>query len=170
MRKTKIIKLISLCSANYRNWPEEDKEEATIELWESMLGDLSFEVGQAAVKAHMSKSVFPPTIADIRDAAAMITSPPQMDAIVAWDLIGQAIRKYGFYRGDEAMASLPHPVADMARRFTWRELCLSENIDTLRAQFRMAWDAQNKRQQQERILPPDVMQLIESSNVIKRLE
>lgn len=169
MKKHEIIKLVALCSTNYRDWPEEGKEDATVELWQTMLGDIPFDVAQAAVKTHISRSVYPPTIADIRDAAAKITNPQSMDAMQAWDLIGEAIRKFGFYRESEALASLPAEVADMARRFKWRELCLSENIDTLRAQFRMAWETQTKRQKEERILPADVLELIESSGAIKRL-
>jgi len=169
LNRAEVIKLIRVLSANYRNWPADGKEEDTVLLWESMLADITFDVGQAAVKAHLSRSVYPPTIADIRDAAAMIESPHVMDAIEAWDLIGRAIRKYGYYRQEEAMASLPEDVAEMARRFTWSELCHSENVDTLRAQFRMAWDAQAKRIRDHGVMPRDIRELIESSGIIKRI-
>lgn len=169
MKETEIIKLIGLCSANYRNWPEEGKEKATMELWQTMLSDLSFEVGQSAVKAHLSRSVYPPTVADIRDAAAKITQPAQLDAIEAWGMVLDAIRKHGYYREKEAMENLPADVADMVRRFTWRELCHSENVDTLRAQWRMAWETQSKRIREYGVMPSDIRELIESSGVIKRL-
>lgn len=170
MNRAEVIKLITILSINYRNWPGEDKEEDTVLLWESMLADMSFEIGQAAVKMHISRSVYPPTIADIRDAAATITAPKTIEAIEAWDMITDAIRKYGFYRETEAMESLPEDVAQMAKRFGWRELCLSENVDTLRAQFRMAWETQAKRQREDRLIPHEVKALIESSGIIRRLE
>lgn len=169
MNRPEIIKLVALLSANYRNWPADGKEEDTVMLWESMLGDITFDIGLAAVKTHLSRSVYPPTIADIRDAAALIESPPVVDAIEAWDLIGRAIRKFGYYRQEEAMASLPDDVAEMARRFTWNELCHSENIDTLRAQFRMAWESQAKRIKEYGVMPKDIRELIESSGIIKRI-
>jgi hypothetical protein len=54
------------------------------------------------------------------------------------------------------MESLPEDVAKMAKQFTWRELCLSQNPDILRAQFRMAWEIQSKRNNETRSLPPDI--------------
>lgn len=169
MDREDALKLITICSANYRNWPERGKETATIDLWSMMLQDIPLDVAQAAVMAHMSQSAFPPTVADIRSAAEKITAPNRLEAIEAWDLIVQAIRKYGYYREADAMASLPPEVADMARRFTWEALCTSDNVDTLRAQFRMAWETQSKRQREDRLIAPAVMQLIESSGAIKRL-
>lgn len=169
MNKPEIIKLIRVLSANYRNWPADGKEEDTVLLWQSMLSDIDEPVARAAVKYHLSRSVYPPTIADIRNAVSVITSPNTMDAIEAWDLIGEAIRKYGFYRETEAMASLPENVADMARRFKWRELCLNENVDTLRAQFRMAWETMEKRRKEERAMLPEIREMIESGGAIKRL-
>lgn len=168
MNRAEVIKLIRLLSVNYRDWPAEGKEADTVALWETMLSDISFEVGQAAVKTHMSRSPFPPTIADIRDAATMITSPKSLDAIEAWGMISKAIQRYGFYRQEEAIASLPQEVADMVHRFGWRELCYNTNIDTLRAQFRMAWETMDKRRKEERKLPADVLEIMQGA--VKRLE
>lgn len=169
MERTDIIKLVRICSANYRRWPEEGKEDDLITLWEMMLADMDLSVAQKAIQYHMSKSVYPPTVADIRDAAAKVTQPRTLDAIEAWDMITSAIRRFGFYRQEEGLASLPADVAAMARRFTWRELCYSENIDTMRAQFRMAWETQAKRMQEQNVLPAQLVELMESTNVIKRL-
>lgn len=169
MDQADIIKLVRICSANYKNWPEDGKEEDTVMLWEMMLSDMPLDIGKQAVQYHISKSVYPPTIADIREAAAKLANPRKLDWIEAWDLIGQAIRKYGFYRETDAVASLPGDVAQMVRRFTWRELCLNENIDTLRAQFRMAWETQSKRLNEQNILPDEIAAMIEGTDVIKRL-
>lgn len=169
MDRQDALKLITICSANYRNWPETGKEVATVDLWAMMLSDIPLDVAKAAIQVHLSRSVYPPTIADIRDAAALIESPPVMDAIEAWDLIGRAIRKYGYYRQEEATESLPDDVAEMARHFTWAELCHSENIDTLRAQWRMAWDSQAKRIREHGVMPKEIRELIESSGIIKRI-
>lgn len=170
MDKLEVAKLVSICSANYRNWLPEDKVDDTVNLWVLMLADLNYEVGQAAVMAHLARSPYPPTISDIRNAAIAVTEPNRLEAIEAWDLINQAIRKYGFYRAEQAMASLPPEVADMARKFTWESLCTSENEETLRAQFRMAWETQAKRTREDKQIAPVVMKMIESSGVIKRLE
>lgn len=170
MNKEDALKLITICSANYKNWPEQGKEVATVDLWTMMLQDIPPEVAQGAVMAHLARSPYPPTISDIRNAAIAVTEPKRLEAIEAWELINQAIRKYGYYREAQALASLPPEVADMARKFTWESLCTSENEETLRAQFRMAWETQTKRAREDKQIAPVVMKMIESSGLIKRLE
>lgn len=167
MKEQEVLKLIALCSANYSNWPADGKEAATAMLWQTMLCDISYDIALAAVKTHMSRSVYPPTIADIKGAAEFIANPFQLDWSEAWEKIGTSIRKFGLYRADEALASLPDEVAEVARRFGFRELCLNENVDTLRAQFRMAWETQSKRRREERLLPADVLKL--QSQTVGRL-
>ncbi|ANY67298.1 hypothetical protein BBD42_13050 [Paenibacillus sp. BIHB 4019] len=169
MEREDIIRLVRILSANYRKWPEEGKEDDTVTLWEMMLDDLPLNVAQQAVKYHLSKSVFPPTVADIREAAAKVSSPRALDWIEAWEKISTAIRKFGYYREKEGMESLPDEVSRMAKQFTWRELCLNENIDTLRAQFRMAWETQLKRNHEQNILPVGLMDALESPELVKRL-
>jgi hypothetical protein len=156
-------------SVNYRNWPAEGKEEDLVTLWEMMLSDMPLDIAKKAVQMHLSKSVYPPTIADIREAGSQIAQPRTMDAIEAWDLVCKAIRKYGFYRELDGIASLPDDVAKMAKMFSWRELCLNENPDTLRAQFRMAWETMAKRKKEQNILPQEIVDALETGNVLKRL-
>ncbi|MUT66036.1 replicative helicase loader/inhibitor [Paenibacillus sp. NEAU-GSW1] len=169
MEREDIIRLVRILSANYRKWPEEGKEDDVISLWDMMLSDLSLDVAKKAVQYHLSRSVYPPTVADIREAAAKVSNPRTLDWIEAWEKIGTAIRRFGFYREKEALESMPDEVARMAKQFTWRELCLNENIDTLRAQFRMAWETQTKRNNEQRILPLELMDALENPMLVKRL-
>lgn len=170
MLRSEIIKLIKILSANYRNWPETGKEEDTVNLWEMMLEDMSFAAGQAAVKYHLSKSVYAPTIADIRQAASNVTQPRIMDAMEAWEIVTTAVRTYGYYREEQGMLSLPEDVRAMVKRFSWKEICTNDNPDTLRAQWRMAWETQAKRQKETNILPQGLLDMIENGGLIKRLE
>ena len=59
------------------------------------------------------------------------------------------------------MEFLPDDVRVMVKRFSWNELCHSENVDTIRAQFRMAWETQSKRENEMRQLPQQIRGLIE---------
>ncbi|MDF1507644.1 replicative helicase loader/inhibitor [Robertmurraya sp. DFI.2.37] len=160
MNRKEIINLLGIATANFPNMQNKEMTPTAI-LWEKSLSDLSYEVAEKAVIKVLSTSRFFPTIADIREAAAQITQPRTLDAMEAWGLIGQAIRKYGFYRQKEAMESLPEDVREMVKRFTWRELCLSEEPEILRAQFRKAWEIQSKRATELKALPIDIRNLIE---------
>lgn len=160
MNKKEIINLLAIATANFPNMQEKDMKPTAI-LWEKSLSDIDYPIAEKALLKVLSTSRFFPTIADIREATAQITQPRQLDAMEAWGLIIQAIRKYGYYRTKEAMESLPPDVVEMVRRFTWYELCMSENIETLRAQFRMAWDIQSKRKKELSALPTDIRLMME---------
>jgi len=60
-------------------------------------------------------------------------------------------------------------VAQMAKRFGWSEVCMNENRDTLRAQFRMAWETQNKRKKEVSLFAPEIAALLETPSLVKRL-
>jgi hypothetical protein len=170
MNRKEIINLLAIATANFPNMQEKDMKPTAI-LWEKSLSDIDYPIAENAILKVLSTSRFFPTIADIREAVAQITQPRQLDAMEAWGMISEAIRKYGYYRQKEAMESLPSDVVEMVKRFTWNELCLSENIETLRAQFRMAWDIQAKRKKELSALPVEIRLMIEdTSKGLKLLE
>lgn len=159
MNRKEIINLLGIATANFPNLQQKEMKPTAI-LWEKSLADIPYDIAESAVIKVLSTSKFFPTIADIREATAQITQPRTIDAMEAWGLILEAIRKHGYYNEGNAMRSLPDDVAQMAKRFTWRELCLSEHPDTLRAQFRMAWETQSKRTNELKSLPPDIRMML----------
>lgn len=164
-----LTKLMMICSANYKGWPEEGKEDATLALWQMMLDDIPTETLKKAIVIHLSRSKYPPTIHELREAADRLSSPQQMDAIEAWAQVTKAVRLYGYYRQQEALASMSDDVAGMVRSFGWQEICMNDNPDTLRAQFRMAWETQNKRKKEVSLFAPELVAMLEMPNLVKRL-
>jgi hypothetical protein len=164
MNKSEIKSLLMIAIANFPSMQERNMTP-TAELWSEVLSDIDYQVAKSALIKVLSTSEFFPTVAKIREAVAMITQPNSLDAMEAWGLIGQAVRRYGFNRKAEAMAMLPAEVVEMVERFSWREICYNENPDTLRAQFRMAWETQSKRKKELMALPADIRRLIEGSSV-----
>lgn len=162
MNRKEIINLLALATANFPSYQERDMQPTAV-LWEKALADIPYQVAEQALLKVLATSKFFPTIADIRDAIAAITQPRSLDWSEAWSLIVQAIRKYGHYREKDGLESLPPDVRDMAKRFTWRELCLNEQPDILRAQFRMAWETQSKRIREMNALPTQLREMIEST-------
>jgi hypothetical protein len=160
MNRKEIINLLGIATANFPNLQQKEMKPTAV-LWEKSLADVPYDIAEKALIKVLSTSKFFPTIAEIREATAQITQPRTIDAIEAWGLILQAIRKYGYYNEGNAMRSLPEEVAEMAKHFTWRELCLSENPDTLRAQFRMAWETKSKRTNELKALPTDIRMMIQ---------
>lgn len=160
MNRKEIIDLLGIATANFPTMQERDLKPTAI-LWEKSLHDIPYQVAEKALIKVLSTSRFFPTIAELRDACSQLTNPRRIDAMEAWGMIVQAIRRYGMYRQQEGLESLPNDVRVMAERFTWRELCLNEKPDTLRAQFRMAWETESKRTNEINSLPQDIREMIE---------
>lgn len=160
MNRTEIINLLGIATANFPNLQQKEMKPTAV-LWEKALADIPYEVAEKAIIKVLATSKFFPTIAEIREATAQITQPRTIDAMEAWGLIIEAIRKFGYTRQKEAMEFLPSDVGEMVKRFTWWELCMSENPDTLRAQFRMAWETQSKRTNELKAIPTDIRLMIE---------
>lgn len=170
MHKKEVMNLLSIATGNFPRLQDKDMRP-TAELWAKALSDMPYETAEKAVIKVLSTSKFFPTLSEIRHAAAELTQPQRMTAMEAWEWITQAIRKYGTWREAEGLASLPEDVRRMAEQFTWRELCLNENPDTLRAQFRMAWETQSKREEEMKAVPGEIRQMLgDITNGMKMIE
>lgn len=156
MQRVEIIKLVGICSLNYRNWPETGKEEALINLWESMLDDVDYEVGRVVIKKFISESVFPPTIADIRARIADVTVARGKTGIEAWGDVKLAIRRFGSYNEEKAMEFLKGPTRKVVESIGFRTLCLSENEMADRAHFLKVYDTVEKREREDALLLPEI--------------
>lgn len=161
MNSNEIKKLLYLAIGSFPNMQDKDMGPTTC-LWNEMLKDIPLEVGQAAVKKVLSTTKFFPTIAEIREAAIELTQPKPMTAMEAWGDIIKAISNFGIYREQEALASMAPQVTKVVKYFGWERICLSEEPDIIRAQFRMAWETQVKRDKEMSVLPMEVRDLITS--------
>jgi len=161
MTRQEIAQLVELAFANFPHL-QNHSSARVCQLWEAALSDMPFQVAKnALVKVLVSARYFP-TVAEIREAAVSLTAPPVMTALEAWHMVMNAVRRYGYYREQEALASLPADVADMVRRFGWREICACEEPDVMRGQFRRAWDTHAEGRRQLAVLPAPLRALIEA--------
>jgi len=143
-------------------WPKFEPDDAKVALWHELFEDTDFRVAQVALKKLMLSSPYPPTIADMRREVLAVTTPPE-DRITpaeAWGMVSHAIRDYGSYREREGLESLPPVVRKTAEYIGWRELCLSEEGEILRAQFMRMFQQVSERRREEVLLPPAVRELI----------
>ena len=132
--------------------------------WASLLQDIPFEVGKAAVAACAAGSPFAPAISEIRDYARKLTEPPQLSADEAWALARQAITRFGSapyknyttgkYPHEMARDSLPPEVWHVMELMGYTSMCRSEKPEVVRAQFIAAWERQQQRQRERENLMP----------------
>jgi hypothetical protein len=152
VKRVEVIKLIGICSANYRNWPEEGKEEAVTMLWLKMLEDTPFFIAEAAIEKYIAESVYPPTIADVRARIADITVFREKTPIEAWGDVKTAIRQFGSYNEKKAMDSLGGVTRKVVEAIGFRTLCLSEDEMADRAHFLKVYDILAKREREDALM------------------
>jgi len=160
VKRADIIKLVGICSINYRNWPENGKEDALISLWETMMSDVDFEIGQVAIQKHMSESVYPPTIADIRAKIADCTVAREKTGIEAWGDVKSAIRRFGSYNEKKAMESLSGVTRKVVEYIGFKTLCLSEEEMADRAHFLKVYDTVARREREDALLLPQIRDMM----------
>lgn len=96
MTKKETVALFGLIAALF---PRDEKfahPDATMrDAWAEMLEDIPFDHAKAAIKAAVSTSPFPPSIAEIRDYATRLTGKRRMTAEEAWGQACEVIKTYG---------------------------------------------------------------------------
>ena len=141
-------------------------------VWFGLLGDLEYAVLNAAIQKYMLTNRFPPTIADLREIAATIQNGDIPDWGESWEKVLLAIRRFGVYRETEAIATMDELTKTCVKRLGWRNLCMSENNNHDRANFRIIYEQLSERTKKETVLPISLNNTIKqlNQNVVKSLE
>jgi len=120
-----------------------------MELWYRELQDIPYTVAETALRKWVSTNKWSPSIAEIRETVAQISNGATQDWGEAWEKVLKAVSRYGLYAQGEAMRSLDPLTRKAVERLGFRDVCLSENIATERANFRMIYETLAKREQTE---------------------
>ena len=135
--------------------------ERTQVYWDA-LSDLPFDVAMIAARKVIAtlENPFLPMPAVFRGVAAQITGPDIPTAPDAYAEVLRAIRNFGSYREKEALESLSPLVKKATMAIGWKELCLCEEPDVIRGQFRMAYEALEKREVVDAKTPQKLKEVI----------
>lgn len=118
-----------------------------MELWYRELQDIPAEVADAALRKWVSTNKWSPTIAEIREMTTDVKNGEIPDWGEGWEQVQRAIRNYGFYQPIEAMESMEPLTREAVKRMGgFRNICVSENPVTERANFRMVYETLAKRE------------------------
>ena len=146
----------------YKDLSKEDIN-AAVNLWATMFSEESIQVVTEAIKALMCTLKYPPTIADVKEKIAMITQPPIMTEMEAWDMVRRAI---SYYHANEAFANLP-PILQkiVGSPNQLREWALM-NVETvnsvIQSNFMRSYKAKVAQEKEYAMLPESTRQLIQS--------
>jgi hypothetical protein len=151
MLKSDLLKIMTALAEVY---PKFVVNEMKTNIFYDLLKDLEYPVLETAVKKHIVTSEFPPTIAELRKLATEIKNPSlQVTAADAWGEVTKAIRYFGWYRSEEALASMSEGARKIAQYIGWQNICEAENLDVLRGQFFKMYGQVETREKTEALLP-----------------
>jgi hypothetical protein len=166
VERAETIKLFGVFKTAYpKYFISQDKAELQLQitLWTELFSDIPFCVVEPAVKKLILESAYPPTISDVRKQVAEITQDPgdRADVATAWGEVMRAISLYGYYRPQEALASMSPRTAKIVGFIGWEEICTSGEIGVARGQFVKMYDAYAQRERQDALLPAELKQKIQ---------
>lgn len=134
--------------------------EQAAELWFAHLRDLPYEVASCALNKWVTTNVWSPTIADLRRLAVEVSKGEPKDWGTAWAEVLDAARYLGRYQKAEALAGFDDVTRRAVNALGWEEICISEDLTALRANFRMVYENAAAKQAQNAALPGKLKEAI----------
>lgn len=128
--------------------------EEAMELWYRELQDIPADVATAMLRKWVDTEKWPPSIAEIRSMCGEIAHGKLPDWGEAWREVEKAIGRYGYMAEEKALDSMSPTTQKAVLKIGWRGICMSENPDTIRAQFRQVYEICVNREIEDRQLPP----------------
>nr|DAH73563.1 MAG TPA: replisome organizer [Caudoviricetes sp.] len=174
MDKVSTTKAIAPLQLAFKGALEKDR----LQFYVMMLSDIPPQILEAAVKKLIMTNKFLPSIAEIRETAygikGTISGTAAPDESEAWGEVVKAIQSVGYY----GKPKFSHEAITTAvNNIGWQDICTTPNegTNTLRSQFRRAYQLAAQRQKDNRdnavlgISPNNEKLKQLTGNVVKRL-
>lgn len=149
MNKQDILKAVAPLQLAYNA----SLDDARLRLYVEMLSDIPPSILETAVKKLIMTNKFLPSIAEIREVAygikGIISGTAAPDESKAWGEVIKAIQSVGYY----GKPKFSHEAITTAvNNIGWQDICMTTNdgMNTLRAQFRRAYQLAAQRQKDNR--------------------
>lgn len=149
MNKQDILKAVAPLQLAYNASLDDNR----LRLYVEMLSDIPPSILEASVKKLIMTNKFLPSIAEIREVAygikGIISGTAAPDESEAWGEVIKAIQSVGYY----GKPKFSHEAITTAvNNIGWQDICMTTNdgMNTLRAQFRRAYQLAAQRQKDNR--------------------
>ena len=134
--------------------------QQAMELWFAQLQDIPYKVAEIGLNKWVSLNKWSPSIADIREMSVSVSHIDLPDWGDAWEEVCRAIRHFGSYEATKALESLSPLARKTAQRMGFRDLCMSENPQADRANFRMIYEQLAERERKDMQLSGSLLEQI----------
>lgn len=151
-----------LAAAIRTYYPKENilPNQQAMELWFQELQDIPYMVAQTGLRKWVSTNKWSPSIAELREFASEVQNGSIPEWGDGWEQVLMAIRRYGMYQENLALESMDEITRTCVKRLGFRNICLSENINHDRANFRMIYEQLQERRKTDNQLSLPVKEII----------
>lgn len=143
-------------------------DQDSFNVWYELLKDLSYGELSTAIQKHMMTSSFPPTIADIREAAAQLAPDDGiMSELKAWNLVRKAIRNSNYHAKEEfgrLPCTIQAAVGNPANLREWAMMPIETVESVEQSHFIRAYRAAVERNKEMAKLTPEVREMYTLGN------
>lgn len=146
----------------YKNLSSAEAEQTAL-LWNQMFENDNAKLVTESVKALVCTLKYPPTIADVKEKMRLITKPPGLTEMEAWNQVKVAIK---YYTASEEFDKLPKLlkklVGSAGQLREWAHM-KPEHVETVvKSNFMRSYTARVKADEQLESLPESTKELINS--------
>ena len=133
MNKVDFVKAMKILGIAYNK----EFTEEQVGVWYEFFKDVNIESFKTAIQRIVVKNKYLPSIAELKQEITYINNPIlQLNIDEEWEQVIKVIRKYGYYRSEEALKSLNEYTRNIVQTIGWYRLCTSENIEWERRTFK----------------------------------
>ena len=170
MTHEELLEIGTLISVEHKNFRliESGKPNARFRLWMATFGRVPGSALRKAVQVCLQRSPYEPKISEITSILKEANNAAGLTASEAFQKAQHIVSRFGLYRPKEAgeFASKHYPqVWKTIEGMGYREFCLSENPEALRAHFYKTYEAQlaaDSRRRELKSLSAEVRGLVKS--------
>jgi hypothetical protein len=145
-----------------------DNFEVQINLWQRSLADCEYKDVVNAFELWLNTEKYPPTLAEFKPVVARFRNPNALlSPERAWEMVSNAVRKYGSYNSERAFATFSEPIKRSIRNIGgWQKICQTElgrEWDFLRKNFVEAYNDFGQDMREQELLPVSVLHRLQEA-------
>ena len=158
---TKILMMIKIVYPKYFISTSEKELNLQVDIWHELFKDDKYQVVEQAVKALICTLVYPPTIADVKQKIALITQPPGMSEMEAWNKVKSAMSSYHSQECFDGLTPiLQRIVGGPSQLREWAIMDIDTVNSVVQSNFMRSYKALSAKEKEYTALPTSAKALI----------
>jgi hypothetical protein len=166
-------KLLNTIQRSYPNFFKDfdhDAFEVQTKLWQRSLADAEYRDVVMAFEYWINTEKYPPSLAEFKPIVVKLGNP---NALIsperAWELVSDAVRRFGSYGQEKAFQTFPEPVKRAVRAVGgWQKICATElgrDWDFLRKNFVDMFNDFGQEAREQVLLPESVLKRLQHAQL-----